>query len=116
MCLVHRADVGKRKEAARDHITQARSGNHVEEFGLNPEGNGELSKYLEEGSGRAGSDSVCKGGWGGRMEFHRGHGDLATFLLGKAGWESLCSDPGTPAYWVWGAKIHTLSVPCTATR
>jgi hypothetical protein len=56
---------GEKGDGAGDLRTG--SCNYVEEFELNPEGTGELLKYLEERSGRVSFGSVCKG----RQEFCR---------------------------------------------
>lgn len=116
MCLVHRADAGERREA-RPKPTSLRPGlvTTWRSLDLILRAMESYQSAWRKGAGRASSD--CLQGWVRRKDgVPQRACDVATFFLGKAGWESLCSDPGTPAWWVWGAKIHTLSVPCTATR
>lgn len=83
---------GREERRARDHGPQAKSCNHAEEFELNPKGDGELLKCLQEGSGSSGS--VDKGS---KDRVPQRTRDLARALLGKVGRESTCSGPRAPA-------------------
>lgn len=80
---------------ARDHNTQLRSCNHVEEFVLNPEGDGELGKAWRKGvEGSALTPFVS----GGKTESSTGGRRLGRDTTREGGWESSCSDPGSPSW------------------
>lgn len=109
MCLVRRADVGERREAGPE-TTSLRPGlvTTLRSWDL-------ILRAMEsyQSTWRKGVEGPALTQFARRVErkdrVPQRACDWATFFLGKAGWESLCSDPGTPAWRVWGTKIHTLS-------